>query len=447
MKKQSHTQQIITIEKLVPLGKGLGRQADGMIIMVPGVIPGEEVRVSPENFFPSYIEARAVEIITPSPLRVEAQCPIYKKCGGCCLQHISARAQADLKNEILKEHLQRNSILADSDTSVITNPLPSPQAWNYRQRIRLQVDKDGQVGFYQNKSNSIVPVQKCLLASSEINLALEQISGNESYGHLLKFCQAIELFHNPVNNLVIMMLHLLRLPRPADLKAAKRLMEIEMIEEILFKVNGKGVLNSRGDFTTRRSLRFMIPSAADTSLPVTFAMEPGGFCQVNLLQNQNMIKILDSWLSPKKDQNLLDLFSGMGNLSLPLAAKVKHVLGIELKRASIRSAINNCQEAKISNCDFRQQDVTEAVKELSEQGETFDLIILDPPRQGAEKICHLLHQFKAEKIVYISCDPATLTRDLQILLNPDNGYHLEKIKMLDMFPQTAHLETMALLTR
>jgi 23S rRNA (uracil1939-C5)-methyltransferase len=174
-------------------------------------------------------------------------------------------------------------------------------------------------------------------------------------------------------------------------------------------------------------------------------IEPGGFCQVNGGQNENLIALVLEWAKVDAGHKVLDLFCGMGNFSLPIARHAASVVGMDLQRSAIRSAERNAKINGMVNCTFSQHAAREGAEHLVHGGEKFDLVLLDPPRQGCAEVIPLLTEFGAAQIIYISCDPATLCRDL--LLLEQEGYAVEKMKMVDMFPQTHHLETIVSLRR
>jgi 23S rRNA (uracil1939-C5)-methyltransferase len=174
-------------------------------------------------------------------------------------------------------------------------------------------------------------------------------------------------------------------------------------------------------------------------------IEPGGFCQVNADQNEKLVALVIEWAKLDLRHKVLDLFCGMGNFSLPLARQVKSVIGMDLQRSAIRSAKRNAGINGIANCTFSQNSAFAGAKSLAAAGEKFDIALLDPPRQGCAEVIPYLPQIGVSQIIYISCDPATLCRDL-VLLDRE-GYEVEKMKMVDMFPQTHHLETIVSLRR
>lgn len=443
---------LITIEKIVSNGHGLGRMPDGMVVLAPLVLPGEEVCVRPLRRRKDYVEARLIEIIRPSSLRVEPTCPHYGRCGGCDFQHVDTANQLRLKSEILKEQLLRAGVALDERhlSGIWSDPLPSPRAFGYRQRIRLQVDSDGRIGYFHFRTHTVESIQTCPLARPEINAVLQQALRLAPMEHLLEHCRAVEFFLSPDDGQVILYLHFTRKPRPSDRNAALAVQHnIAEVKGLVMEVEGHGVFpvssQKKGPETDNNlDIRMTLPATSAGS-ELVLGCEPGGFYQVNQEANEHLVKTVRKWAAVSGKDRVLDLFCGMGNFSLPLALHAGEVVGLDMQRAAIRSAVKNAASAGLSNCRFEKNAAKKGATDLAASGESFDLVLLDPPRQGCSDVIPYIPQLGAERIVYVSCDPATLARDLAALIRA--GYGLSRIRLVDMFPQTHHMETVALLER
>ena len=441
--------ETVTIDKLVIGGNGLARLADGMVVMVAGVLAGEQVVLQPRRKRGGYCEADLIEVVDASPLRVTPPCRHFGVCGGCDLQHADPPQQVAIKGEMLRDHLLRGGFFTpESLASVWRQPLLSPKVFNYRQRIRLQVGGDfyPEFGFHRSRSHLLEPVTSCLLARDELNTVLAGVSGCKPMTHLLGQCSAFELLASPADGDVVLYLHFCRKPRPADMQAAEAAVAELGVRALLFNVEGFGLFGPVGvmgkeETLLRFSLTGMGPDGADLLLSV----EPGGFCQVNPEQNVNLVRQMLDWARDMQPERVLDCHCGLGNFSLPLAMVADEVTGCDLQGAAIRSARRNAQENGISNCRFEKQPASAMVADLVAVGETFDLVILDPPRQGCADLVEMLPRLGPAKIIYISCDPATLHRDL--IGFSEQGYAVRDLRMVDMFPQTAHMETITLLEK
>lgn len=438
----------ITIDKVVAGGQGLARLANGMVVMVPFVLPGETVDVAVGRQHKGYVTATLLDIVTPSPSRIEPLCPHFCLCGGCDLQHADYQSQLAIKSGILNELVEREGISVDGLT---TEPiLPSPDIFHYRQRIRLQIDSSGRIGFFERRSHAVAEIDVCPLAASQLNQVFAEIRRLGAFRSLCSHAAAMELLLNPSNGQVVVILQLLRKPRPADQQAAKVMADgVRLIQSVWFVGDGfapSGPYCSDAGCGegTSEGIAFALPKRPG-GRELVMRFEAGGFCQVNLRQNERLIEQICAWAQVGQEDAVLDLFCGMGNFSLPLALVSRRVVGSDLQRSSIRGAQANASVNQIDNCLFLRADAVTAAKQLRQAGEQFDLVLLDPPRQGCREVLSLLPDLCSGKIIYISCDPATLVRDLRQLQN--DGFFLRHLRGVDMFPQTSHLEAIAMLTR
>ncbi|MDH5298839.1 MAG: class I SAM-dependent RNA methyltransferase [Desulfobulbaceae bacterium] len=438
--------EMVFIDKLVTGGVGLGRLADGMVVMVEGVLAGERVAVRLGARRGGYRQAELVEVLEPSPERVAPPCPHYGRCGGCDLQHGVAHGQASIKAAILQELLLRSSLFDEEGLAAVwQEPLPSPHPFHYRQRIRLQVTPAGGFGFRRSRSHEVEEVRGCLLARPEINEAMARLAGSLPLARLLRQSRELELIASPADRDLVLLLHFNRRPRPADCKAAAETAAAVGVRCLLLAVEGQGLFGPFGSEGKEALIRFLLPGRPGAGGELVLTVEPGGFSQVNPEQNVNLIRQMLAWAQEEPVGRVLDCHCGMGNFSLPLALAAEQVVGCDLQGAAIRSGRRNAQLNKITNCRFEKQAAASFVAGLAEAGETFDLLLLDPPRQGCADLVPLLPALAAERIIYISCDPATLVRDLAGLAG--QGYRVRHLRMVDMFPQTHHLEVITLLDR
>jgi len=444
-------QHRITVEKIVAGGSGLGRLVGGKVVLVPYVLPGEEVVVEVFKHHKSFAEANLVQVLQSSPQRVAPPCPHYGRCGGCDFQHIEGQYQLALKQGILLELLQRTGNLKpETIDEVMQPPLASPLVLGYRQRIRLQVDPAGlQLGFYRPCSHVVEPIDTCPLAKPEINAVLAKLAGHPAAQTLLGLTDALEVLLSPDDGQVVLLYHCKRTLRPADRSHCASLQrELEGVKGVLFAVAGQGpqgaVMDDEGVDLRAAAINFTVRLGA-VGQNLTLSLTAGGFCQVNLEQNENMINRMLRWADIGAEERVLDLYCGMGNFSLPAAFIAREVVGMDVEGPSISSAEENARRAGIANCRCERATAVAAAKRLAADGAVFDLVLLDPPRQGCAEVIPHLPALGADKLLYISCDPATLARDLVKMA--EYGYAVKRIGMVDMFPQTHHIEAMALLER
>ena len=438
----------VTIEKLVTGGLGLGRLPGGMVVLVRYGLPGEKVVVREMLRKKDFLTGSLQDIIIPSPDRVAPPCPFYGRCGGCDLQHCAYSAQLALKRNILVEGLQRasGSGLRDHDAE-IQPTVASPAEFGYRQRIRLQVNAEGQYGFYGTGSHLLARIDQCLLADKTINGVLRQLHSSEWFGELVKQGSSCELLFNPGSNDIILLLQFTRKPRARDTQLTEKLTgSIAGLATILMQVEGYGLYNPAAQsYAPPPPVLSQTFSQGQPWQDIVFTWEAGGFCQINLLQNKNLISLVLQMLRDVPSRRILDLYCGYGNFSLPAAAIAEEVVGIDSQNSAIRSGRHNILLNGIANCRFIKGPVAEGVDALIAAGEKFDTVILDPPREGAAAVVSRLAEFEAGQIIYISCNPATLARDLALLSS--RGYEPSRLTPLDMFPQTHHMESVTLLKR
>jgi len=395
-----------------------------------------------------YIHGSLVEVLEPSPDRTTPPCPYYGSCGGCDLQHIKTEKQTDLKNDMLREHMIRSGIISAKDSYLLHPPIPPEKSFGYRQRIRLHVDDSGRLGYHYHHSHETTPVGSCLLAVPRINDVLAKVLKTDQLTHLVQQkITNIEFQYSQFDDQVVLLCTAQKKQRAADIQAAQQLVDhIEGIKALIFTPKGfQTQAVTAGDRLFSEGVQLGCIQDTGEDIPLRLQFEAGGFCQVNQDQNAQLIALLMQWTALSGKERVLDLYCGMGNFSLALAQKGGEVVGVDLKRASIRSAKKNAAANHIAHCHFIQKSAGEAIKEYANAEEQFDLVLLDPPRQGCKEVIPYLPDIGAQYVVYISCDPATLSRDLSLI--KEYGYRIMKMQMIDMFPQTHHMETIVELMR
>ena len=436
----------LSISKIIHGGFGFGQLPDGRVAMVRQALPGEEVVIAVEEEKKSFLIGNIVSITAASPFRIDPPCPYYHTCGGCDLQHAAYGEQLRIKRDILIDLLTRQKNLNQTDIHCpIAATLPSPRQSGYRQRIRLWIKDGTAAGFRQHRSHNIVAVRRCHIAREELNLSLASLLDHPLTLKLFANSSELELLFNPLSTRVTALIHLTRKPRPADSSAAAKLIEeIDILERIVF--TGQHFPQTTGaPAADNNILGQRHEPMGILSQPFTMQWEVGGFCQVNLEQNTHLIRIVCEYAAIRPDETVLDLFCGYGNFSIPLAATAYSLLGIEGQGSAIRSAKANSRNAGLTNTTFLKKPIHPACEELVTAGESFDCLVIDPPRQGIPGLAADLHALCRKRMVYISCDPATLSRDLGDLTAA--GFKITRIQPIDMFPETHHIETVVLLEK
>lgn len=423
------------IKKLIAGGKGLGARADGLAIMVPGVLAGETVRVREIRERRGYAEAELIEICAASGERITPPCPHYGDCGGCDLQHAAYPAQLAIKEAILAESLARAGIVLDEDRPAPV--LASPEPFAYRHRLRLHLGGEGALGFHRGASHQVVPIEQCLLATEPLNRIIAALA-QEGWGSRLGgLARSLELIQCPDSGRTCLVIE------PAAKKAVPAMRpHFEALAELadLILVRGARSAGSRNEE----------PPFAQTfrllGLEYRLAWDQHCFFQVNVRQNAQLLALaLAPLAGAAAPFTALDLYCGMGNFSIPLSLLGGQVTGVEHNPHSLAWASHNGRACAPGSLRFLAGDVEARLKSLAERGERFDCVLLDPPRQGLGKAANLLPRLAAKRIISISCDPATHARDLALIIA--HGYRLTAIRAVDMFPQTHHIESLALLER
>lgn len=444
----------IEITKVINGGYGLAHLPSGQIVLVRHVLPGEIVTVTTEKTKKNYIQGEVRQIIAPHPARRIPPCPYAGRCGGCDLQHCDYPGQPAIKKGIIEDLLLRSTREEMKEAvRLLADPIPAPAEFGYRQRIRLQVDSHGALGFHRFQSHSVIPIDRCLLARSEENSTIAALRCHPDGRRLTGNATEVELQENPASGKTVVVFKTVRKPRPADLQSAERFCrEFPAIERVFlagdsFPLMGPyGYLAGGPEKTDgANSLAVSYPARAGLYRQFVLSWEAGGFCQVNLGQNINLIATVLDFCRIGPTDRVLDLYCGMGNFAIPLAMQAKEVLGFEGQGSAIRSGVRNGAAAGLANVRFRKSPIHEACAELVAGGEQFDCVVIDPPRQGAPELAAALAALSRDRLIYISCDPATLCRDLGDLC--DQGFSIGKIQPVDMFPQTHHIETVVLLNR
>jgi len=421
----------VRIEKLVYGGEGLGRLASGQAVFVSGVLPGEFVRAKVVKKRKGILHAIAEEIIEPSPDRVVPPCGGEKQCTGATWPFIAYPAQLRLKQEILLDALLRTGGMSPK------RPLPiiaSPTTEHYRLRTQFNVrsEKGAQrIGFFRQGSYNLIEVEDAFLIHPLINRTLAAIRGLIT---LLPPLLELHINASPAGEVHLLVFGTDETLKPLDVFLAK-------LQKAVPEVIGLTGFARRTKVCSlgRNTLTLEVEGLA------LHATE-GNFFQVNWEQNRNMARTVLDFAGVTGSDTVLDLYCGIGNFSLPLAKQSKHVVGIESGYGAIEDAKKNAQLNNITNVEFIADDLQKGLKPLLERKLKADVIVLDPPRAGATlKTLERILAFVPRKIVYVSCNPSTLARDLKFFHL--FGFRLDRLQPVDMFPWTYHIECVAEMVR
>lgn len=393
----------IKIEKLDDFGRGIC-YIDNKVTFVPNTIPNDLVEIKITKEFKNYNEGKLINILIPSKKRIEPKCPYFSKCGGCVLQNMNYKDTLEYKKEKVTNIFKKNKL--EINPIVIENA----NYYNYRNKISLKVI-DKKIGYYEPKSNSIVEIDSCLVASNSINKTIQLIKKM-----------------NIINGLV-------------TIRCNKN-------DEILIIINSKDKLNIDVDsikekiklvgIVINNKLFYGEDFLYENINGIFYKISYDSFFQVNPYIASKIFDIIKENIN--SNETVLDIYSGVGTLSLTASTVAKKVIGIEIVENAVLNAIHNAKINKINNVDFLLNDATKAITKLNL---SFDKVIVDPPRAGLTKtVIDTIKKIKPKEIIYVSCDPQTLVRDIKLL---SDLYTINKFYIADMFSFSYHVESICIL--
>lgn len=424
------TSQEVQIEKIVYGGEGLARTADG-IVLVPGALPGERVRVELEPPRRGVRRARLLEILAPSADRVAPPCPFYAPCGGCHHQQLTYARQLEWKQQILAECFERvgKIKLAVSIETVAAEP------WEYRNRVRLRTEKRGeafQVGYRQSASHELCPVDACAISSPALQAAIRALAQGRLAAAFPEGDAEIELFASDGDRALLATIYS-EAPAPGVFGDAW-LAALPAFQSVCWSQQRRRT-EKRAD-TSGEPGDTVWGAGAITVRAGEFhyRVSHHSFFQTNRFLLESMIHTA---LGELRGARALDLFAGVGFFTLPLARRFDHVIAVEPHPAAAQDLQANAGVAATQIYAYAQ--TAEAFLQAKPSRQPWDLILVDPPRHGLSTPARAaLAELRARHLVYVSCDPTTLARDLKAL---DAAYVIQSIHLIDLFPQTYHLET------
>ena len=428
--------EMATVAALTHEGEGIIR--GGKAVFVPGALPGESIKFRRTRSHRRHDEAELVEVLTPAPERVTPRCAHFGVCGGCALQHLSADAQLEAKNMELRDNLER---LGEVTPLSWLPPLRGP-VWGYRRRARLgakYVTKKGKVlvGFRERLGPFIADVQDCDVLAPPVGDLVAPLANLIMTLSIRERVPQIEVA--VADNAVALVFRVLDPPSSADLD---RLREFRQAHGPRIYLQPAGLGSVHELDTPGEPLRYGLPK-----FKVELEFLPTDFIQINGAVNEALVSRAVELLELTPAAEVLDLFCGIGNFTLPFARTAGRVVGVEGDAALVARARHNAQLNQLENTEFHAADLARpAVAPTSpwlKKGYTH--VVLDPPRAGAQEVLANVASLAPQRVLYISCHPGSLARDLGVLVN-EHGFTLEAAGVLDMFPHTAHFESLALLS-
>ena len=438
-----------TVTDYTTEGQGIAH-IEGCAVFIPNAIAGEKLKVRIEVAKKNWAAGKIVEILEKSPHRVNRECPVAKLCGGCDFWHMDYDEESRLKadrvktclNRIGGEHLEEVPILS------------APTCQGYRNKAQYPVSvKKGRAyaGFFKAGTHEVIENQRCLILPEESDAVKDAVVDYVNQYRVMPYNEVehkgllrhIYVRRGAVSGqvLVCLVINGKKIPRPEEL--IKRLEKIPGFTTLVLSLNTKKGNAVLGDeFVTLYGPGYI----EDTLCGLTFRLSPRSFYQVNHHQAQRLYEAAISQAEITKEDTVLDLYCGVGTITLAMAKAAGKVIGIEVIPQAVEDAKDNAKRNGIENAEFFCGDAGAAALELEKQGIQADVVVVDPPRKGlnADTI-EALHRFAPRRIVYVSCDPATLARDVALL--KERGYRVKNAMAADLFPRTAHIESIVTLIR
>ncbi|MEE0943973.1 MAG: 23S rRNA (uracil(1939)-C(5))-methyltransferase RlmD [Clostridia bacterium] len=436
----------LNIEAQGSEGEGIAK-LDGYALFVNGAITGDTVLAKITKLNKSYGFAKLIKILTPSANRVEPICPKFHECGGCRIMNMSYKAQCEFKRQLVYDALKRiGSIEAEVDFVGAKEPL------RYRNKMVFPFSEKGEWGFYKGGTHEVVPLKDCPLGDV-LNIAvLDTIRDFCKNNHISSYN---EKNHSGVlrrvftrvsaetgEMMVVISVNSDKLPNSEKLVAA--LLELSpRIASVILNINKKRTNLVLGD---KNNTLWGKDTISDNLLGFSYEISPHSFFQINHAQTERLYNKALEYAQIDETKTVFDLYCGIGTISLSAARLAKKVIGVEIVPQAIENAKKNAKTNGIANAEFYCAAAEDITPKLIEQGIKPDTVILDPPRKGSdEKTLGAIVSAKPKRIVYVSCNPATLARDVKFLT--ENGYKTEKVTAFDLFPQTSHIETVCKMTK
>ncbi len=427
----------VTIESLSHDGRGVAH-VDGKVVFIDEALPGESLEFVYTDSRRDYAEGKVHKLISTSEHRVDPKCPHFGVCGGCSFQHVDDAMQIQFKQNVLEEQFAR---LGKVNIPQIWEPLTGPH-WGYRRKARMGVKyvaKKGRVlvGFRERRNPFLAEIESCKVMHPIVGEKLMDLSAMIGKLSIKDKIPQIEVAIG--ENDCVLAFRVLEAPTPDDIAI---MAEFERDHDIVI------CLQSKGPDTIRPlpGEPEVIPEYALPDQGIRFKFRPAMFTQVNYAINRKMVTRAIDALELNETDSVLDLFCGLGNFTLPLATKAGFVTGVEGDLPLVKHARENARLNQLDNVEFHVADLSKDVSDYDWAKKGFNKILLDPSRAGASEVLPNINYWQPERIVYVSCNPSTLARDAGILVN-ELGYRLVKAGVMDMFPQTAHVESIALFVK
>lgn len=432
-------------------GEGVGR-VDNFTVFVKEALPGETVEAKIIKVSKNYAVGKLLKIIKPSADRVEPKCAIYKRCGGCQLMHTSYRSQLDFKRNMVFEAVKR---IGKIENAKVHPTIGMDNPYRYRNKVQLPVGKSGNqvsIGFYAPRSHDIIDMETCHIQDENSDIIVKLIRSwiekntieiyDEKTGRGIIRHIMVRRGYKTGEVMVVIVTNERKLPQKEELINILT-SNVEGIRGIIQNINSKKSNVILGD---ENITLWGEPYITDYIGKFKFNISPLSFFQVNPIQTEVLYSKALEYANLTGRETVFDAYCGTGTISLFMAQKAKKVYGVEIVPQAVSNAIENAKENGIDNAEFIVGESERVIPDMIKKGIKADVVVVDPPRKGCDKaLLESIAEMGPERVVYVSCDPGTLARDLGIM--KELGYETVEIQPVDMFPQTAHVETVVLMSR
>ena len=439
----------LRIDSLGSEGQGVGRY-EGMAVFVPFALPNELVKAHIIKVAKNYAVGKLIKVIEPSKVRREPRCSSFTRCGGCNLMHMDYAAQLEYKRGLVENAFAR---IAKIEGVHVENTIGMDEPYHYRNKAAFpfaMVDGRMCFGFFAPRSHRLIPIDGCFIEQEPLYNVASAVHCWAEENEIQPYDE--ETGSGTIRHVVS------RITTSGDIMAVivtkgrpKKLNKlVDMLKERCEGI--KSIILNRNDEDTNvifgRSYETLWgeDTLTENLCGFEFSVSAASFLQVNPVQTECLYAQVEAFLPEKDGFEAIDVYCGTGTISMILSKRAKHVTGIENIKPAVEDAARNAERNGAGNADFICADAAEALPELIEKGTRPDVIVIDPPRKGCDKaVLNAITGSAVQRVIYVSCDPATLARDVRILV--DGGYSIQKVQPIDMFPQTAHVETVCLLSK
>lgn len=440
----------VVFEDLTHEGNGVAK-VDGYPLFVPNGLPGEKAKIKVIKLNKGYGFGRLIELYEKSPDRVEPNCPIYKECGGCQLQHLSYPGQLRAKHNQVQEVLTR---IGKIENAIVHPVLGMEDPWRYRNKAQVPVgEREGGLiaGFYQKRSHDIIDMEACLIQQEKNDEVVQSIKricekhGVRAYNeqtHKGTLRHIMARYGMKTGEIMVVLI-----TRNTDLPNKNQIIQdiIQSNPDIKSIVQNINTKKTNVIFGVETKVLWGNEFIYDYIGNIRFAISARSFYQVNPEQTKVLYDQALKYAGLSGKETVIDAYCGIGTISLFLAQQAKKVYGVEIVPEAIEDAKRNAKLNEIENVEFAVGEAETVIPKWYEDGVKADVLVVDPPRKGCdETLLQTIIEMKPKKVVYVSCNPATLARDLRIL--EDGGFKTAEVQPVDMFPQTMHVEAVAVLT-